>query len=91
MFDEAAEKQHPPRPPTATIVRQMTSKTTAFFSSYFLLECFACRGTEIPTSHIRMQETLRNKAHKIRLTPLPRDNAMLLRASSTGTPHTAGP
>lgn len=46
MFDEAAEKQHPPRPCTATIVRQMTTKTTAFF---------ARRGTENPTSHMRLQ------------------------------------
>lgn len=30
MFDEAAEKLHHPRPCTATIVRQMRSKTTDF-------------------------------------------------------------
>lgn len=46
MFDEAAEELHPPRPCTATIVRQMTTKTTGFLH---VVE------QKSPTSHIRMQ------------------------------------
>lgn len=77
MFDEAAEKQQHPQPPIATIVRQVTSNIVAFCMSWN-------RESHIPTSPCR---AVRKAVHKIRLTPLPPDSAMPLRAAPRRTPH----
>lgn len=77
MFDEAAEKQQHPQPAIATIVRQVTSNTVALCMSWN-------REFAHPTSPCR---AVRKAVNKIRLTPLPPDSAMPLRAAPRRTPH----